>query len=168
MNQENVKIIHSTKRKKTIQAKMVDGTLWIYLPNGMKKEEEQKWIKEMKNRFMRQKRKQKLNSNGLLQKRAQQINKQYFNGALEFSMKYVTNQTSKFGSCTPRTRMIRISDRVADMPRWVQDYVIIHELTHLIHPNHSRKFWETVNQYKYAERAKGYLIAIGMIGDEKH
>ena len=62
--------------------------------------------------------------------------------------------------------MIRLSDRIADMPRWVQDYVIIHELTHLIHPDHPKKFWEKVNRYKYAERAKGYLIAVGMESDE--
>jgi len=47
------------------------------------------------------------------------------------------------------------------MPSWVQDYIIIHELTHLIYPDHSKKFWETVNRYRYAERAKGYLIALG-------
>jgi hypothetical protein len=46
------------------------------------------------------------------------------------------------------------------MPSWVQDYIIIHELAHLLHPDHSKKFWELVDQYKYAERAKGYLIAL--------
>ncbi len=167
MNQTNVKIIRSAKRKRTIQAKMVSGKLWIYLPSGMTKTEEQKWIKEMTKRFEKQKHRQKLNSNGLLQKRAKQLNKQYFNDVLDFNIKYVTNQTSKFGSCTPGTKMIRISDRIATMPQWVQDYVIIHELAHLIHPNHSKKFWEKVYQYKYTERAKGYLIAVGMKSDKK-
>ncbi len=167
MNQANVKIIRSAKRKRTIQAKMVNGTLWIYFPSGMTKDEEQKWIKEMKNRFAKKKRQQKLNKKGSLQKRAQQMNQQYFDGALQYYIKYVANQTSKFGSCTPKTKMIRISDRIATMPQWVQDYVIIHELAHLIHPNHSKKFWKTVHQYKYTERAIGYLIAIGMKTDEK-
>ena len=166
MAQTNVKIIYSTKRKKTIQAKMVNGKLWIYLPANITKTEEQRWIKHMKNRFDKRKRRQKLNSNERLQKRTQEINKQYFNGILDFEIKYVTNQTSKYGSCTPKTKMIRISDRISDMPRWVLDYVIIHELTHLIHPDHSKKFWEKVNKYKYAERAKGYLIAVGMNSDE--
>lgn len=167
MTQANVKIIRSTKRKKTIQAKMVNGKFWIYLPADITKIEEQRWIEQMKKRFDKRKRRQKLNSDERLQKRSKEINKQYFNGILDFEIKYVTNQISKFGSCTPKTKMIRISDRIADMPRWVQDYVIIHELTHLIHPDHSKRFWEKVNRYKYAERAKGYLIAVGMNSDEQ-
>ena len=167
MNQADVKIIRSAKRKKTIQAKMVNDKLWIYIPTGMTKAEEQKWIEQMSKKFDKRKRRQKLNSNGMLQKRTQLLNEQYFNDALAFDIQYVTNQKSKFGSCTPQTKMIRVSDRIATMPRWVQDYVIIHELTHLIHPNHSKKFWEKVYQYKYTERAKGYLIAVGMQTDEK-
>lgn len=111
----------------------------------------------------KKKRLEKLNSNDLLYNHAQELNKKYFDGNLDFEIKYVTNQTSKFGSCSPDQKRIRLSDRIADMPRWVQDYVIIHELAHLIHPNHSKKFWKKVHQYKYAERAKGYLIAIGML-----
>jgi len=167
MNQTNVKIIRSTKRRKTIQAKMVNGKLWIYLPANITKTKEQRWIEQMKKRFDKRKRRQKLNSDERLQKRTQEINKQYFNGILDFEIKYVTNQTSKFGSCTPRTKMIRVSDRIATMPQWVQDYVIIHELAHLIYTNHSKKFWEKVYQYKYTERAKGYLIAVGMNSDEQ-
>ena len=168
MTQTDVKIIRSTKRKKTIQARMVNGKLWIYLPDNMAKAEEQKWIEQMSKKFDKRKQKQKLNGRETLQKRAQQLNKQYFNGDLDFNIKYVTNQTSKFGSCTPQTKMIRVSDRIATMPQWVKDYVIIHELAHLIHPNHSKKFWEKVYQFKYTERAKGYLIAVGMESDEKH
>ena len=43
MKQANVKIIRSAKRKRTIQGKMVNGKLWIYLPSSMTKAEEQKW-----------------------------------------------------------------------------------------------------------------------------
>jgi hypothetical protein len=167
MKYKNVEIIRSEKRKKTIQAKDVNGKLFIYLPNDMSKEEEKKWIDKIIERMEKRKRKRKLNSDGQLVERASELNRKYFDGKLKFDIKYVTNQNSRFGSCTPDDKTIRISDRLADMPQWVRDYVIIHELAHLIHPNHSKKFWELVNRYKYVERAKGYLIAVGMASDDK-
>ena len=115
---------------------------------------------------MERKNQQKMGTDGELWKRTQQMNNKYFNGSLEFYIKYVTNQNTRFGSCTSVTKTIRISNRVATMPRWVQDYIIIHELAHLMHPDHSKNFWEKVNQYKYAERARGYLIAIGLDSEE--
>jgi hypothetical protein len=146
---------------------MVDGKLWIYLPSGMTEAEEKKYIELMIEKSEKLKRRQDLNSDGALQRRADELNRRYFGGILDFDIKYVTNQNFKFGSCTHKTRTIRISDRIAEMPRWVQDYVIIHELAHIIHPDHSKKFWERVNRYKFAERAKGYLIAVGMLSDQE-
>ncbi len=160
-----VEIIRSTRRRKTIQAKLVDDVLKIYLPNGLTEREEEKWISYMKDRFL--KKRKLIGDEKLLMERARRINKKFFNGSLDFTIKYVSNQNKRFGSCTPETKMIRISDRVAKMPSWVQDYVILHELTHLIHPNHSKEFWDKVNEYKYTERAKGYLIAVGMNRDEE-
>jgi predicted metal-dependent hydrolase len=65
----------------------------------------------------------------------------------------------RWGSCSPATGAIRISDRLAAYPSWVRDYVIVHELGHLTHASHSDAFWRLVNRYPLAERARGYLIA---------
>jgi predicted metal-dependent hydrolase len=43
------------------------------------------------------------------------------------------------------------------MPRWVVDYVLVHELAHLLEPGHGKRFWAWVDRYPKAERAKGYL-----------
>jgi predicted metal-dependent hydrolase len=162
MMSSKITIVRSRRRKKTIQTKYGDGRLWIYLPAGMNPKDEQKWIDRMVEKNERWKQEKILKkSDTWLMHRAQVFNKKYFNGELDFSISYVSNQNSRFGSCTSADKTIRISHKVKTMPSWVQDYVIIHELTHLIYPDHSKKFWEKVNQYIYAERAKGYLIAIG-------
>jgi predicted metal-dependent hydrolase len=162
MTPSQITIVRSKRRKKTIQTKYEEGRLWIYFPAGMSTNDEQKWIDRMIERNERWEQQRTLKkSDTWLRQRAQELNKKYFDRILDFSITFVTNQHSRFGSCTSIDKTIRISERVKTMPPWVQDYIIIHELAHLVHPDHSEKFWKKVNQYKYAERAKGYLIAVG-------
>ncbi len=81
-------------------------------------------------------------------------------------IEWVDNQTSRWGSCTPATGHVRISRRLAGMPRWVLDYVIVHELAHLDVPGHGPRFWEVAGRYPLAERARGFLIAKGAYADD--
>lgn len=95
-----------------------------------------------------------------LDSRARFLNQKYFNGKLSWeSIRYSFRQERRRGSCTTSDRTIRISHRMAKMPRWVEDYVIIHELAHLIEPNHGKNFKALVRRYPLAERAIGFLIA---------
>jgi len=81
------------------------------------------------------------------------------------SVRWVSNQQSLWGSCTIDAADIRVSDRLTGFPRWVIDYVLVHELAHLAVPNHSKRFWTLVNRYPKAERARGFLIAKGLDAD---
>lgn len=93
-----------------------------------------------------------------LHERAVELARRYLDGTeLPDSVRWVDNQNSRWGSCTPDTRTIRISRRVAGMPSWVVDYVLVHELAHLFIPHHGREFWNLVHRYPKAERARGYL-----------
>ena len=74
-------------------------------------------------------------------------------------IRLVSNMRERWGSCTPGTGTIRISDRMATFPGWVLDYVLVHELAHLRHADHSAAFHELEHRYPKAERAIGYLIA---------
>jgi len=57
---------------------------------------------------------------------------------------------------------IRISNRLAAEPGWVLDYVIVHELAHLLVPGHGPEFRALVDRYPRAERARGFLMARGL------
>ncbi|MCW3134804.1 MAG: DUF45 domain-containing protein [Methanophagales archaeon] len=48
------------------------------------------------------------------------------------------------------------------MPKFVHDYVVVHKLAHLKVPGQRREFWNLVNKYPKVERARGYLMAVGM------
>jgi predicted metal-dependent hydrolase len=158
-----VKVIRSPDRKKTIQAKMVGETLHVYLPLGMHREEERKIIEKMKEKIEKKKQKKQINNDDYLITKFNEFNVKYFQGKLKVnSIEYVTNQERVNGSCTPNKCTIRLSHKLLDMPKWVLDYVIMHEMTHLVHPNHSKAFWIKVGEYEYTERARGFLMAKGM------
>ncbi len=165
IHMENIEVIRSERRKKTVSARVVGGKLQIYLPAGMSGNAERECIDRMIGWYARYKRKKKLRGDTRLRGRARELDRRYLELGLKFEIKYVVNQKRISGSCSPKTRKIRISDRLTDMPGWVLDYVIIHELAHLICPNHSKKFWGLVNRYKYTERARGFLMAKGMESD---
>jgi len=65
-----------------------------------------------------------------------------------------------WGSCTFTDGAIRIARRAASLPEWVLDYLLMHELAHLVHSDHGREFHELENLYPLTERAKGYLLAL--------
>lgn len=84
--------------------------------------------------------------------------------AVPASVRWVTNQNGRWGSCTPADGTIRLSHRVQDMPDWVIDYVLLHELAHLIVPSHNARFWALVGRYPKTERARGYLEGVAAAG----
>lgn len=164
---QKIKIVRSHRRRKTIQLRERGDELILYVPSGLSDVEEKKWLRIMLQKHERRKKKQDYDIQSRLEQRAAALNRQYFDGSLSYSIAFVTNQNKRFGSCSTHKKMIRISDRVLDMPVWVQDYIIVHELAHLLFPDHSKEFWNVVNRYRYAERAKGYLIAIAYLSGKE-
>jgi len=162
-----VEVRRSTRRKHTISARLQHGTMILYLPASTSATEESEWVAKMRGRIEAQGRRDRMNSSGDLERRAEQLNKRYFDGALAVrSISYVTNQTFRYGSCSVQTATIRLAHTLAEMPGWVRDYVIVHELAHLVEANHSPRFWRLVERYPLTERARGFLIAKGLESSE--
>ncbi len=162
MTEWPVKVIRSAKRHKTVNAGVEDGVLVVRAPASLSDQELAPIIEKLQKRLRRRARTAPP-SDEALEARARALNRQYFGGRLKWaSIRYVTNQNTRFGSCTPSTGVIRLSDRLASMPVWVRDYVLVHELAHLVEANHGPKFWKLVNRYPLTERARGYLMAVGM------
>ena len=153
-------IIRSARRKKTVSARVVDGILHVRAPVHLSDAELAPIIEQLKARLKARAVRKELDD-ALLERRAKELNRLYFHGQLTWtSIRWVTNQHKRAGSCTPATGSIRISHHVAQMPAFVRDYVLVHEMAHLLEPNHSPRFWEMVNRYPRTERARGYLMAV--------
>jgi predicted metal-dependent hydrolase len=157
----DVEVIRSARRQKTVEARQVGGRLRISIPATMTPAEEVRWIEEMTRRFERRAQVEPID----LAARAGALARQYDLPA-PISIRWAENQRTRWGSCTTGTGTVRISTALASFPRWVLDYVIVHELAHLVEPNHRPAFWALVARYPYAERARGYLIAKGVEPDE--
>ena len=163
-----IRIVRSDRRRRTITARLVEGgaVLEILAPATATDVELAPIIENLKGRVLRHAERRETADDAVLLRRAAELNRQYFEGKLHWAeIRYVTNQQHRHGSCTPSTGVIRISHRMASMPTWVRDYVIVHELAHLKEANHGPRFWKLVNRYPKTERARGYLIALGMEGE---
>lgn len=156
-----VEVQRSTRRKKTVAARIAGDTLQVRAPAHLPEDELNAIIEQLRERLERQQERQRAIAEEDLAARAEVLNKRYFEGRLRIRrIGYVHNQERRFGSCSPYQGVIRISDRVAQMPRWVRDYVLVHEMAHLLEPNHSSRFWALVRRYPRTERARGFLMGM--------
>ncbi len=164
----DVKINHSRKRLRTVSARLAGDTLVVDAPADIPRERLDEIIENIKARLIKRKLRQELNRGRPLDEIAARLNARYFENRLRIhSVEYATDQNSKFGCCNHRTACIRISHRLSSVPDWVRDYVLVHEMAHLIEPNHGASFWNLVSRYELAERAKGYLMALGLENGEE-
>jgi predicted metal-dependent hydrolase len=163
-----VRIVRSAKRLRTVSILEKDDCFEIRAPATSTDEELQPIISKLVRRLERRRVKKTLSDDDL-HRRAAALNLRVFDGKLRWtSIAWATNQDQRWGSCTPGQGTIRLSSRLAEYPPWVLDYVILHELAHLVEANHGRRFWRLVQRFPLAERARGYLIAIaGDQGEEE-
>jgi predicted metal-dependent hydrolase len=150
-------IKRSKRRKRTIQARMVQGKMEVLAPAHISDAALQDHISRLKARMVQR---ESPRSDEHLQARANILNQKYFQGILNWnSICYSARQEHRRGSCSFHAKTIRISERLSFFPQWVEDYVIVHELAHLLEPNHGKEFKALVRQYPLAERAIGFLMA---------
>jgi predicted metal-dependent hydrolase len=150
----DVVVIRSAKRRKTAQARMVEGHLEVRIPAHASKAEEARLVALFRGRYKRA----AVSDAVDLAQRARTLARRH-DLPEPTEIRWVTNQAHRWGSCTPSTGVIRLSDRMAGFPVWVVDAVIVHELAHLVERSHGPRFQALVQRYPLLERAEGYLIA---------
>jgi len=160
----SVEVTRSARRRRTLSARLVGSRLLVRVPARISSDEEQQFVRRMLERFGARADARSLPAPAALLSRARELSERYFAGELNpASVEIVTNQRTLYGSCSVQTGRIRLSHKLAGMPAWVRDYVLIHELAHLRVPRHNRRFWALVNRYELAERARGFLMGAGFV-----
>jgi predicted metal-dependent hydrolase len=155
--QPQVEIRRSRRRRRTVSAYREGDRIVVLMPASMSRAQEAEWVQTMVARVERAEARRRPSDDDLLQ-RAAALGRAWLEGRPSpLSVRWVDNQRSRWGSCTPADRTIRLSRRMQGMPDWVVDYVLVHELAHLLEPGHNATFWSWVGRYPHAERAKAWL-----------
>ena len=155
-----VEVRRSRKRRRTVAAYREDDKVVVLVPARFTRAEEREWVATMVARLEKSEKRRRPSDAGLV-RRAAELNARYLDGRAEpLTVRWVANQNSRWGSCTPSDKSIRLSTRLQGMPAWVIDYVLVHELAHLLESGHTPEFWEWVDRYPKAERAKGFLEGV--------
>jgi predicted metal-dependent hydrolase len=160
MDQTVVEVRRSHRRTRTVSAYRKDGKVIVMIPARFTRAEEAEWVDTMLGKLARTEQRSRRTDEQLM-RRARELNRDYLGGSvLPTSVRWVSNMTQRWGSCTTGEGTIRLSDRLQSMPTWVIDYVLLHELAHLIEPSHNARFWQWVDGFARSERAKGYLEGV--------
>jgi predicted metal-dependent hydrolase len=159
----NVEVRRSARRRRTVSAYRDGKRIVVLIPSWFTRAEEAQWVAKMVARLDTGTRrgKRRTASDAALMRRAGELSVKYLGGrARPVSVRWVATMRTRWASCTPVDRTIRISDKVRELPTWVQDYVLLHELAHLLVAGHSANFWALVERYPRTERARGYLDGV--------
>jgi predicted metal-dependent hydrolase len=159
-----VEVRRSGRRKRTVSAYRDGEKIVVMIPARMTRAEEKEWVTTMVARVTKAERRRRPSDNDL-QVRAVRLSRKYLDGLAEpTSVRWVANQRARWGSCTPADGTIRLSDRLQGMPGYVVDYVLLHELVHLLEPGHDEDFWGWLERYDLTERARGFLEGVSAAG----
>lgn len=162
MASEHYVVRRSARRRTTMGIVREAGKLVVVVPARMTAKQERELIPGFVSRFLQHEAgRRPPAADAALTARAEALFARYLvepgQPTPALSVSWSSRQRQRWGSCTTATGEIRVSDRLQSMPDWVADYVLVHELAHLLERTHSARFHELVARYPEAERAKGFL-----------
>jgi predicted metal-dependent hydrolase len=157
-----VEVRRSRRRRRTVTAYREGQKVVVLVPASMSVADERRHVDALVARLLaREARDQAPTGDDALVVRARELGRhlapQLGAAPVPSRVTWVGNQRRRWGSCTPAEGTIRLSDRLRPMPAYVRDYVLLHELVHLVEANHTPRFHALVAAYPEADRARGYL-----------
>lgn len=162
MELEAYRVRRSSRRRSTMGIVRERGTLVVVVPERMTVKQQQELIPGFVTRYLQHEaRRRPPAGDAALTARAEELFSSHLDEPgqprPEFTVSWSSRQQQRWGSCTAATGEIRLSDRLQQMPDWVADYVLVHELAHLLEHTHSARFHQLVARYPHTERAQGFL-----------
>ncbi len=157
-----VEVRISKRRKKTSEAKWVGGRIVVSVPAHLDLASDRRPSTGWSTGSLPGTASQSRAGRRRLLARAIELSDHYLVGARPNSVRWVTNQSDRWGSCSYHSGEIRVSHRLRAVPGWVLDSVLVHEVAHLTHPDHSSAFHSLAASYPRHEEAGVFLAGYGL------
>lgn len=155
--EDEIEVRRSDRRARTVTAYRESGRTVVLIPAHFDAAAERIWVRRMVARLRAQDRRRAPGPGELLA-RARALSDRYLDGrARPTEVDWSDRQQHRWGSCSPDDGTLRVSTRLRGLPTWVLDYVLLHELAHLLEHRHTNRFWDLVSRYPRTERARGFL-----------
>ena len=152
------------KRVKNINARLRGKTLLVSAPHRVSAGELDETILQLARRLVRRMRADVVNSDGGAETIARKVAARFPDPPEVTEVRFVTNQRSRWGSYSARTGIVRLSAALRQMPSWVLEAVVAHELAHTFHLDHSPAFWELVRAVcPKTDRARAFLEGVSWL-----
>ena len=149
------------KRVKNINARLRGNTLLVSAPHRVPAGELEETILQLARRLVRRSRANVVNSDGSAERIARKVAARFSDPPEVAEVRFVTNQTARWGSYSARTGIVRLNAALRQMPPWVLEAVVAHELAHSFHLDHSPAFWELVRSVcPMTDRARAFLEGV--------
>ncbi len=157
---DDVEVRRSTRRRRSVTAYREGGRTIVVVPHRMARADIAEYVVELVGRLdAREKRSRRTDSQ--LHARALELSHRYLDDrAVPRTVRWVSNQKRRWGSCTPVDSAIRLSDRLQPMPEHVVDYVLLHELVHLLVPGHGPDFEAWMQRYPRLLESRAFLAGV--------
>ena len=159
----DIRVRKSTRRRRTVEARREGGITVVTVPERMSNAEAFKHAIALHQKITSKRSKQQ-RSDADLMTLAKRLRRVYLPEAPDpLSVRWVSNQNHRWGSCTPSEGSIRLSDRLQHMPAYVIESVLIHELSHLLVANHGPEFDRLLRRFPDHDKAVGFLDGIDFV-----
>ena len=161
-----VLVQRSARRKKTVSAHFSADTVILAVPQSATRREIEQWKTTLVPKIVAKRDRARRNArrratDEALWQMAHELSATYLNGrAQPTQVKWSTRQNTRWGSATPSTGVIRISTRLATVPDWVLETVVLHELVHLLEAQHNDRFWSLARRHPKASDAAQFLDGV--------
>ncbi|MCI0685308.1 MAG: M48 family metallopeptidase [Gemmataceae bacterium] len=159
-----LRLVVERKRVRHINARLRQETLFVSAPAGVSQQILDQVVPDLARRLVRRVHARKVNTEEDALALVRKVAARFPNRPEVAHVEFVTTQMSRWGSYSSRTRTIRLHAALCDMPRWVLESVVAHELAHVSYLDHGPAFWALVRSVDPdCDRADGFLNGVSWL-----